>query len=89
MIKCKRCKKSFKVDIKFTCRFVGSFVFIVPTDLLGNRLSEMKIRSSFFFLFVLSTESSESHADKSTAQKRIDELIATVIQIVLLWLPYY
>ena len=62
-----------------------SFVFIVPTDLLGNRLSEIKIRNSFFFVFCFfSTESSECHANKRIAQKRIDVLIVTVILIALL-----
>ena len=30
--------------------YVRLFVYIVPSDLLGNRLSEMKIRKSLFFL---------------------------------------
>ena len=65
------------------CCYVLSFDYIILSDLLGNRLSAMKIRKSFFSFFS-PTWSSECHADKRIAQKRIDVLIVKVILIVLL-----
>ena len=69
---------------------MGTFVFIVPTDLHGNRLNEMTIRRSVFFLFFFFQQNRLKVMQINELLKnRIDVLMATVILIVLSLMLYY